>query len=98
MTGQRPTKILVLSANYYPEATGVAPICTELCEDLASHGFDVTVLTAFPSYPERVVKEPYRGRWFQREEIRGVKVIRTWMFVTPNLGTAWRVLSFSSFW
>jgi len=90
-------KILVVSANYYPEPAGVAPLCTELCEDLVQQGFDVTVLTAFPSYPERVVKEPYRGKVFLREEIRGVKLIRTWMHVKPDPGRFWRAFSFSTF-
>jgi len=97
MSEETKQKILVVSANYYPEPTGVSPICTELSEDLAKQGFDVTVLTAFPSYPERVVKAPYQGRWFMREAINGVKLIRTWMFVTPRLGTFWRVISFLSF-
>lgn len=90
-------KILVVSANYYPEPMGVAPICTELCEDLVAQGYEVTVLTAFPSYPERVVREPYRGKWFLREEINGVKLIRTWMHVRPDPSPFWRTLSFSSF-
>ena len=90
-------KLLVVSANYAPEPAGVAPMATELSEDLAALGYEVTVLTAFPSYPERVVKEPYRGKWFMREERNGVRLIRTWMHVRPDPSPFWRVVSFSSF-
>jgi len=90
-------KILIVSANYHPEPAGVAPMATELAEDLAALGHEVTALTAFPSYPERVIREPYRGKRFMREKIRGVDVVRTWMHVRPNPSPFWRVVSFSSF-
>ena len=41
-------RILVIGINYAPERTSVAPFTTGLCEHLASHGDEVTVVTAFP--------------------------------------------------
>lgn len=89
--------ILIVSANYYPEPAGVAPIATELAEDLAALGHEVTALTAFPSYPERKIREPYRGKCFMQEKIRGVNVLRTWMHVRQDPSPFWRVVSFTSF-
>lgn len=43
--------ILVLGINYTPERTSVAPFTTGLCEHLAAQGH-VTLVTAFPYYPE----------------------------------------------
>lgn len=73
--------ILVLGINYVPEKTSVAPFTTGLCEHLAALGHRVTVVTAFPYYPEWRVWEGYRGEFFRREWIHGVEVLRVRHFV-----------------
>jgi colanic acid biosynthesis glycosyl transferase WcaI len=74
-------KILVIGINYAPERTSVAPFTTGLCEHLASCGNDVTVVTAFPYYPEWRVWDGYRGAPYRREFIHGVEVHRVAHFV-----------------
>jgi len=74
-------RILVLGINYVPEKTSVAPFTTGLCEHLAGLGHRVTVVTAFPYYPEWRVWDGYRGELFRRELIRGVEVRRVRHFV-----------------
>src|SRR5260370_19742946 len=74
-------RILVLGINYAPERTSVAPFTTGLCEHLASRGNDVTVVTAFPYYPEWRVWDGYRGSLYRREFIHGVEVRRVAHFV-----------------
>lgn len=74
-------RILVLGINYVPEKTSVAPFTTGLCEHLAALGHHVTVVTAFPYYPEWRVWNGYRGEWYRREFIRGVEVRRVRHFV-----------------
>ena len=74
-------RILVLGINYVPEKTSVAPFTTGLCEHLAALGHRVTVVTAFPYYPEWRVWNGYRGEWYRREWIRGVEVCRVRHFV-----------------
>jgi len=78
-------RILVLGTNYVPERTGVAPFNTGLCEYLAEKGCQVTIVTAFPYYPEWRVLDGYRGRIFQKERIHGVEVRRVRHFV-PSRG------------
>ena len=90
-------KILVVCSNYYPENTGVAPICTELCESLAQKGLDVTVLTTFPNYPKREIPPEYKRKFFQREKVNGVKIIRTWMLVSKSQNAFVRIAMFISF-
>jgi colanic acid biosynthesis glycosyl transferase WcaI len=80
-------RILVLGTNYVPERTGVAPFNTGLCEYLAGKGCQVTIVTAFPYYPEWRVLDAYRGRIFQRERIGDVDVRRVWHFV-PSRGSS----------
>lgn len=90
-------KILVVCSNYYPENTGVAPICTELCESLSQKGLDVTVLTTFPNYPKREIPPEYKRKFFQRENVNGVKIIRTWMLVSKSQKAFVRIAMFVSF-
>jgi len=45
-------RVLVLGTNYFPEKTAVAPFASGLCEHLAAKGHEVTMVTAFPYYPE----------------------------------------------
>src|SRR5215467_8711071 len=74
-------RILVLGINYAPEKTSVAPFTTGLCEHLAALGHRVTVVTAFPYYPQWRVWNGYRGELHRRELIHGVEVHRVRHFV-----------------
>ena len=74
-------RILVVAINYAPERTAVAPFTTGLCEHLASKGHELTVITAFPYYPEWRVLDGYRGHLFMKEVVNGIPVRRVWHFV-----------------
>lgn len=39
----------------------------------------------------------YRNRWLQREEVDGIQVIRTWMWLAANRGFGRRILNYLSF-
>jgi colanic acid biosynthesis glycosyl transferase WcaI len=74
-------RILVLGTNYAPEKTAIAPFTTGMCEHLAAKGHDVTMVTAFPYFPEWKVQEGYRGHLYTTELINKVRVRRVWHFV-----------------
>jgi len=90
-------RILVLSINYWPDATGIAAVNTWRCEYLAAQGHQVTVCTGPPYYPEWRVPERYRGKLFHREERNGATILRSWMFVPQTLNTKKRILHEASF-
>jgi len=46
-------------------------------------GHEVTMLTEMPNHPEGVVHPDYRGRFWMREELDGIDVIRVWVKTTP---------------
>src|SRR5260370_37128921 len=73
-------RLLVLGINYAPEKTAVAPFTTGLCEHLSAEGHEVSVITAFPYYPEWKTWEGYRGHWFQDERINNVAIRRVWHY------------------
>jgi colanic acid biosynthesis glycosyl transferase WcaI len=90
-------KILVHGINYHPETVGIGQYTTDMCEWLSARGHQVTVVTALPYYPWWRIEPPYRGRFLVEEEIRGVRVRRTWLHVPRRVTTPGRVLHELSF-
>lgn len=72
---------LTVTLNYTPETTAVAPFNTGLCEHLVARGHRVTVITAFPHYPQWRTFDGYRGLLYKRETINGVDVRRVVHYV-----------------
>ena len=85
-------RVLVLSMNYAPEMTAVAPFTTGLCEYLAGRGHEVKVITTFPHYPEWRVWERYRDQVRDRAVINSVSILRIWHFVPRRPGSLLRRL------
>ena len=65
-------KILVVCQHYWPENFRV----TEICEDLAARGHDVTALVGLPNYPTGVVPPEYKRLRNRRQERNGVHIRR----------------------
>ncbi|MGQ7872650.1 glycosyltransferase family 4 protein [Bacillus sp. 1A] len=85
-------KILVVCQYFFPEQFRVNDICSELVRE----GHEVTVLTGLPNYPSGIVDERYRVFKNRKEEINGVKVIRSWL-LGRGKGTKRLALNYISF-
>lgn len=85
-------KILVVCQYFFPEQFRVNDICFELVKQ----GYQVTVLTGLPNYPNGIVDENYRGLKNRNETINGVKVIRSWL-LGRGVGTKRLALNYISF-
>jgi colanic acid biosynthesis glycosyl transferase WcaI len=88
--------ILFLAQCYAPEEVSAAVLITELATGLARSGHTltghrVTVVTGAPSYPYGRVFDGYRNRLYQVEILDGVRVVRTWSYISPHK-TFWRRL------
>ena len=57
----------------------------------------MTVITGVPNHPAGAVFEGFRNAWIQEEEVDGIRVIRTWMFLAANAGFAKRILNYVLF-
>jgi len=79
-------RILFLSHYYPPDVNEPATRGHEHARIWAKAGHDVTVITGVPNHPRGEVFPGYRNRWRQEEWIDGVRVVRTWMYVTANEG------------
>ena len=80
----RRLKVLFLTA-YYPPEVGAAQTRThELALRLSSTGYDVSVLTSFPSYPSGIVPAEWRGKFFWKGNEEGIGIYRVWSFTAPG--------------
>ena len=90
-------RVVVLTHYFPPEVGAPQSRLFELAARTVAAGHEVTVLTTFPNYPTGVVPESYRGRFRVDEKMDGIRVIRTWVYATPNRGFVRRLLNHLSF-
>lgn len=84
--------ILVLGMNYHPELTGIGTFTTALCEHLAKNGTTVNMITAFPHYPYWRVYDGYKKKYLQKEWLKKVRLLRTYVYIPKQHSAVKRVL------
>jgi glycosyltransferase involved in cell wall biosynthesis len=89
--------ILFVTPYYPPEKAAPAVRISETARLLVKRGYQVTVLTTVPNYPNGIVPEAYRGRMLQHEIQDGVRIVRTWSYISPNKGFLRRIVAQLSF-
>ncbi|MCO5268220.1 MAG: glycosyltransferase family 4 protein [Brumimicrobium sp.] len=90
-------KLLFLTDNFPPEVNAPANRTYEHCKEWVKQGVDVTVITCAPNFPKGKVYDGYKNKFYQREEIDGIKVIRVWSYITANEGFIKRILDYISY-
>ncbi len=90
-------RILFISENWPPETNAAATRVYERAVFWVRWGHQVTVLTTAPNFPQGKLFAGYRNRWFQREFVDGIEVVRVKSFIAANEGVALRTLDFVSF-
>ena len=89
--------ILIYGINYSPELTGIGKYTAEMAEWLVQNGNEVSVITAMPYYPEWEVHEKYREKWWYKEVINGVAVLRCPLYVPKEVSSKKRIIHEFSF-
>jgi colanic acid biosynthesis glycosyl transferase WcaI len=90
-------KILIYSANYAPEPTGIGKYSGEMAEWLAAKGHEVRVVAAPPYYPNWKIAKGYEWPPYRRESIQGVDVWRAPLWVPAQPSGLKRILHTLSF-
>jgi colanic acid biosynthesis glycosyl transferase WcaI len=85
-------RILIVTQIYLPEMGALANRLYPIARQLREAGHQVFVATGMPNYPQGVVFPGYRRRFFMREEIDGVTVLRTVSFTAPRNRSKWSQL------
>jgi glycosyltransferase involved in cell wall biosynthesis len=90
-------RVLIVT-HYFPPETGAPQArLSGLAATWAADGDEVTVLTGMPNHPTGVLPQSYRRAVRRREHRDGYRVIRTWLYATPNEGMARKTLGHLSF-
>ncbi|MEP6668736.1 MAG: WcaI family glycosyltransferase [Chthoniobacter sp.] len=90
-------KILVWGINYAPEATGIGPCNTALCEFLRAAGHEVEMVTTFPYYPAWRKRPEDRGVIWRSEIHNDVPVHRCWHYVPARVRWWRRIIHEATF-
>lgn len=90
-------KITFLCQYFPPEMGAPAARTFEHASHWARLGHEVTVITGFPNHPTGVIRPEYRGSFVRREQVAGIELLRTWIYVAANKGFFRRVINFLSF-
>ncbi len=90
-------RILIYGINFYPELTGIGKYTAEFASFLVSQGVEVRVITAPPYYPEWRVHAGYSSWCYQKQNWKGIQVIRCPLWVPIKRGGLRRILHLLSF-
>ncbi|MDP4953773.1 MAG: glycosyltransferase family 4 protein [Flavobacteriales bacterium] len=90
-------RLLMLTQYYPPEIGAPQNRLHELAVRLKKEGIEVEVLTAMPNYPKMEIFEAYKDGAIREEEIEGVKVYRSKIYVSKSKRILPRLLNYFSF-
>ncbi|MGZ4790801.1 MAG: glycosyltransferase family 4 protein [Ilumatobacteraceae bacterium] len=90
-------KILIVTHYFPPEIGAPQARLSDLARMWASSGLDVTVLTGMPNHPTGIVPTEYRRKLRLIEHVDGYRIVRTWLYATPNEGIVKKTLGHLSF-
>lgn len=89
--------ILFLTDNFPPEVNAPASRTFDHCSEWVREGYRITIVTSNPNFPEGRLHAGHRNRLWQSETIAGMRVIRVWTYMAPNVGFAKRVVDFLTY-
>lgn len=89
---------ILLVTHYFPPEIGAPQArLSETAAEWAASGDAVTVITGMPNHPTGVVHPEYRGKRRVYEKKDGYRIVRTWLYATPNEGIVKKTLGHLSF-
>ncbi|KKN05409.1 hypothetical protein LCGC14_1087630 [marine sediment metagenome] len=89
--------ICIISQYYPPDNASDSVRLIKVIKSLKSNGFKITVVTAFPHYPDGKIPTKYKKKFLVREKWDDVDVIRTYVPPLPHNGLLKRFLIHISF-
>ena len=90
-------KLLILTQYFPPEVGAPQNRLFELALRLKAKGMDVEVLTAMPNYPQMEIQPYYKGKHYVEEMFQGIKIKRSWIYVSKDKSIIKRLLNYFSF-
>jgi len=92
-------RILILGINFAPELTGIGKYTGEMTDWFVENGYQCTVVTSFPYYPNWKVQQPYSGSFYKKETLSNgmLNVYRCPLYVPDSPSGLKRMLHDASF-
>ncbi|KYH30144.1 MULTISPECIES: glycosyltransferase family 4 protein [Clostridium] len=90
-------KILFLTQYCPPEVGAPQNRIFEFAKELKKLGHDITILTAMPNYPKGEIFDEYKGKKVLKEELEGIKIVRTSIYATKEKSFTKRMRNYLSF-
>lgn len=92
-------RILILGINFAPELTGIGKYTGEMVDWLVENGYQCTVVTSFPYYPNWKIQSPYKGKFYKKEVLKkgNLHVYRCPLYVPSVPSGGKRILHDASF-
>lgn len=90
-------KILFLTQYCPPEVGAPQNRIFEFAKQLKKFGHEVTILTAMPNYPKGEIFDEYKGKKIVKEELDGIKIVRTSIYATKEKTFVKRMRNYLSF-
>ena len=90
-------RILIVTQHFPPEIGAPQARLSALAAAWAKAGDTVTVLTGMPNHPTGVIPAAYRHAIRRNEQVDRYRIVRTWLYATPNEGVVRRTLCHLSF-
>lgn len=89
--------VLIIAQYFPPDFGGASTRAFNAAKGLHLQGCDVTVVCAFPHYPHGKIPVEYKRKLVSREELDGIKLIRTRVPPIPHSSITNRILIHLSF-
>lgn len=90
-------RIAILTQYYLPETGAPQNRLHSLARNIVDAGHDVEVITAMPNYPSMRIFDGYRRKLSLAEVIDGIRVRRSWIFVSRSAAMLPRLVNYMSF-
>lgn len=97
MSTLTPRRILLVTHYFPPEIGAPQSRLSEFARYWSHRGNAVTVLTGMPNHPSGIVHPEYMGRCRAVEAQDDYRLVRTWLYATPNEGIVRKTLGHLSF-
>lgn len=90
-------KVTLITQYFRPEMGAPQSRLYELAVGLQKVGFDVSIITGMPNYPIGHIFSEYKGKFFCREILDGLVVLRYWLFASNSKKKIPRIVNMLSF-
>jgi len=90
-------KIVIISQYYKPEIGAPQNRLYEMATGLKRNGFEISVITGMPNYPNGKIQRQYQGKFYLKECIDDIVVRRYWLYASNSGKRIPRILNMLSF-